>query len=102
MNAIWIWFGGVMVAAVPSILSGIFLHQLKRHQKVVEEQNKERAERELLTLESLNALFDINKEFYACRMLGRTPNGELKAAFEHMQKIKHSLEDYLRRLASKS
>lgn len=101
MESIYIWIGGLIVAAIPSIFSGIFLHQFKRQQKTAEDRESDKSKYEYLCMESLNSLFVICKELYNCRMLGRTPNGELEEAFTYMQQSKHNLENHLRELASR-
>lgn len=101
VKMIWIWLGGVMVAAIPSVLSIVFSFRLNKHQKKVEEREKERAEREFLQLENTNAFASVIKELYVCIFFNRTPNGELEEAFQYMQDSKHRLEEYLRKIASK-
>ena len=90
-----------IIAAIPAIISGYILWQMKEHQKQVDERDAERAKREFLTLENINAQSSAIKELYVCVLLGRTPNGELEQAFKYMQDSKHELEEYLRELASK-
>lgn len=101
MEHIWLWIGGLLVAAVPSIISGIVMHKVSKHQKKMEEREAEKARYEYLCLENLNAITCVVKELYVCRMLGRTANGELEDAFKYMQKTKHELEEYLREIAAK-
>ena len=48
---------GIVLAAVPSVLSGIVLAVVSKSQKKAEEREKDRNEREVLTLDSLNAIF---------------------------------------------
>ena len=53
---------GIILAAVPSVLSGIVLAVVSKSQKKAEEREKDRNERELLTLDSLNAIFCVTKD----------------------------------------
>ena len=101
METVWIWMGGMLVAAVPSIISGVVMHRLKRHEAKMEARDAEKAEYEYLCMENLNAIAGVAKELYVCRMLGRTANGELEDAFRYMQDTKHQLEEYLRKIAAK-
>lgn len=92
---------GIILAAVPSVLSGIVLAVVSKSQKKAEEREKDRDERELLTLDSLNAIFCVTKELTECVLNGKEPNGELHLAYEYKQKAKHDLENYERRRAAK-
>lgn len=92
---------GIIIAAVPSILSGIVLAVVSKSQKKAEKREEERNERELLTLDSLNAIFCVTKELTECVLNGKKPNGELHLAYEYKQKAKHDLEAYERRRAAK-
>lgn len=92
---------GIIIAAVPSVISGIVLKVVNSNQKKVEEREKERNEREMLTLDSLNAIFCVTKELTECVLNGKEPNGELHLAYEYKQKAKHDLEEYERRRAAK-
>ncbi|MDO4486021.1 MAG: hypothetical protein Q4C46_05425 [Bacillota bacterium] len=92
---------GIIMAAVPSVLSGIVLAVVSKSQKKADEREEERNERERLTLESLNAIFCVTKELTECVLNGKEPNGELHIAYEYKQKAKHDLEEYERKRASK-
>ena len=92
---------GFIIAAVPSVISGIVLKAVNDSQKKAEEREKERNEREVLTLDSLNAIFCVTKELTECVLNGKEPNGELHLAYEYKQKAKHDLEDYERSRAAK-
>ncbi len=92
---------GIIIAAVPSIISGIVLKVVSDSQKKAEERENERNEREILTLNSLNAIFCVTKELTECVLNDKEPNGELHLAYEYKQKAKHDLEDYERRRAAK-
>lgn len=92
---------GIILAAVPSVLSGIVLTTINKSQKKTEEREKDRNERELLTLDALNAIFCVTKELTECVLNNKKPNGELHLAYEYKQKAKHDLENYERRRAAK-
>ena len=92
---------GKIIAAVPSVLSGIVLAVVSKSQKKAEKREEERNERELLTLDSLNAIFCVTKELTECVLNGKEPNGELHLAYEYKQKAKHDLEEYERKRAAK-
>ena len=63
---------GIILAAVPSVLSGIVLAVVSKSQKKAEEREKDRNEREVLTLDSLNAIFCVTKELTECVLNGRS------------------------------
>ena len=92
---------GIILAAVPSVLSGIVLAAVSKSQKKTEEREKERNERELLRWDALNAIFCVTKVLTDCVRNGKEPNGELHLAYEYKQKAKHDLENYERRRAAK-
>lgn len=91
----------IIATAVPSILSGVTLLVVTRYLNKSDKKTDEKAKREELTLEALDALMDITKELTACVLEGKTPNGELHEAYARKQDIKHKLEDYERKQASK-
>lgn len=92
---------GVVIAAIPSILSGLTMLIVTRQQKKAEKRRAAEEEREKLTLEALNAIFCVTKELVECTLFGKEPNGELAEAHEYKQKVKHAIEDYERRMASR-
>lgn len=102
MEHIWLWAGGILVAAAPSIISGVVMYKANRHQKKMEARDAEKARYEYLCLENLNAITCVVKELYACQYKGIPPNGELEDAFNYMQQTKHNLEDHLRQTATKN
>ena len=71
----------------------------RKNQKILKKE-KEREERENLTLESLDATFSICKELTRC-VRGEKPNGELTEAFEYMQDVKRRIAEYQRKRASR-
>ena len=83
---------GIIIAAVPSVLSGIVLAVVSKSQKKADEREAERDEREMLTLQSLDAIFAITKELTECVLNHKKPNGELQEAYEYKQDTKHKLE----------
>ena len=91
----------ILIAAIPSVLSGIILWKLKRNHEVAEKKQAERDEREELTLESLNAIFSVTKELVDCTLYGKKPNGELEEAYKYKQETKHKLDDYYRKRAAR-
>ena len=93
---------GIIIAAVPSVLSGIVLAVVSKSQKKADEREAERDEREMLTLQSLDAIFAITKELTECVLNHKKPNGELQEAYEYKQETKHKLEAYERKKAAKS
>ena len=104
---IWVFVGGV-----PSFLSGVVLARMKRNEDKAEkreqkrqaieaQREKDRQEREELTLQSIDALFCVTKELVECTLKGKTPNGELQEAYNRKQDVKHRLEDYERKQVAK-
>lgn len=53
---------GVVIAAIPSILSGLTMLIVTRQQMKAEKRRAAEEEREKLTLEALNAIFCVTKE----------------------------------------
>lgn len=92
----------IIIAAIPSILSGVVLWFMKKNYASAEKKQAERDEREELTLESLNAIFSVTKELVDCTLYGKKPNGELEEAYKYKQETKHKLEDYYRRRAART
>ncbi len=92
----------ILIAAIPSILSGVVLWFMKKNYTSAEKKQAERDEREELTLESLNAIFSVTKELVDCTLYGKKPNGELEEAYKYKQETKHKLEDYYRRRAART
>lgn len=90
----------VIIAAIPSVLSGLTMLVVTRHQKKAEKSNAATEQREELTLKALNAVFCVTKELVDCTLYGKTPNGELAEAYQYKQKVKHEMEDYERHRAS--
>ena len=85
---IWVLIGGV-----PSLLTGLVLAKLSKSESKAEQREKERQEREELTLQSMDALFCVTKELVECTLHGKTPNGELQEAYAYKQQAKHRLEE---------
>ena len=94
---IWVFIGGV-----PSLLTGLVLAKLSKSESKAEAREKERQEREELTLQSMDALFCVTKELVECTLHGKAPNGELQEAYNYKQQAKHRLEEYERKQAVKS
>jgi hypothetical protein len=94
---IWLLMGGV-----PSLLTGLVLAKISKSESKAEQREKERQEREELTLQSMDALFCVTKELVECTLHGKTPNGELQEAYAYKQQAKHRLEEYERKQAVKS
>ena len=92
----------ILIAAIPSILSGVVLWFMKKNYASAEKKQAERDEREELTLESLNAIFSVTNELVDCTLYGKKPNGELEEAYKYKQETKHKLEDYYRRRAART
>lgn len=108
MEQVWLTILGATLA----FMSAVILYILKRNEdRAVKREEKrqaleaqkevERDEREILILECLNANFSITKELTDCVLYKKPPNGELEEAFKYKQDVKHKMEDYMRRRASK-
>lgn len=91
----------IIIAAVPSILSGLTMLVVMHQQKKAEQRHAATEEREELTLEALNAVFCVTKELVDCTLYGKEPNGELADAHQYKQDVKHKIEAYERKRASR-
>ncbi len=91
----------IVATAVPSILSGLTLLIVTRYFNRSDKRAEDKAKREELTLEALDALMDVTRELTACVLDGKPPNGDLHRAYDRKEKTKHKLEDYERQQASK-
>lgn len=91
----------IIIACIPSLLVGIVLAKLSKSEKKADAREADRDDREELILECINANFCVTKELVDCTLNHKPPNGELKEAYEYKQKVKHKLEDYMRRKAAK-
>lgn len=92
----------IIIAAIPSVLSGITILIVTRQQSKADKRALDREEREELTLEALNAVFCVTKELTDCVLHEKPPNGELEEAYKYKQDIKHKIENYERRRAARS
>lgn len=90
----------IITGVLTSVLAAVILGIITRNQDEANKKEKEREERENLTLEALDANFSINKELTRC-VRGEKPNGELTEAFEYMQDVKHRIAEYQRKRASR-
>lgn len=90
----------IVTGVITSVLAAVILSVITKNQKEAEIKEKEREERENLTLESLDATFSICKELTRC-VRGEKPNGELTEAFDYMQDVKHRIAEYQRKRASR-
>lgn len=93
--------GVIIIAALPSIFSGMTILVVTRQQNKADKRAKDREEREELTLEALNAVFCVTKELTDCVLHDKEPNGELEEAYRYKQEVKHKLKDYQRRKAAR-
>ena len=89
----------IIIAAVPSILSGIVIAKLSKANSKAEKLEADRNKRELLILKSLDATASVQKELVRC-VRGEKPNGELTEAFDYHTQVKHEFEDYMRERAA--
>ena len=92
----------IIIAAIPSLLSGITLAILRKNGEANKKRQAEIDEREELTLEALNAIFSTTKELVDCTLYHKEPNGDLEEAYNYKQKTKHRLEEYCRKRAAKT
>lgn len=90
----------IIIAAIPSVLSGLTMLVVTQQQKRTEKRRKATEEREKLTLEAINAVFCVTKELVDCTLYGKKPNGDLAKAYDYKQKVKYDLEDYERERAA--
>lgn len=92
----------VFAGILTPILSGLALYAIKSGQRKAQTREEDRDEREQLTMEAINASFCVNKELVNCVLDGKPPNGELDEAYEYQRMVKHKIEDYSRKKASRS
>lgn len=91
----------ILLALIPTVLSGVILANIKRSQKKAEQLEKDRQKRDLLILESIDANYSVTKELVECVLYNKEPNGELKEAYDYRQNVKHKLQEYEREQVSK-
>lgn len=84
-----------------TLLSGLTLAKLKSNEEKLDRREAEKDERDELILESLNANGCVIKELYECRFHDKPANGDLEEAYQYQREVKHKMEDYMRRRASR-
>lgn len=91
----------LVIGAGLTLLSGLTLAKLKSNEEKLDRREAEKDERDELILESLNANGCVIKELYECRFHDKPANGDLEEAYQYQRDVKHKLEDYMRRRASR-
>lgn len=91
----------LVIGAGLTLLSGLTLAKLKSNEEKLDRREAEKDERDELILESLNANGCVIKELYECRFHDKPANGDLEEAYQYQREVKHKLEDYMRRRASR-
>lgn len=84
----------IIIAVVPSILSGTVLLAMKKWNKKSETRDNARRKEAILLLKNVDAIGTLAEQTARC-LRGEKPNGELSAALDYRQKLKHELEDHL-------
>jgi len=84
----------IIIAVVPSILSGVILLALRQWNKKNEKREDMRKEEGILILRNIDAIGTLAEQTVRC-IRGEKPNGELSAALDYRKKMKHELEDHL-------
>lgn len=91
----------IIAAGVPSLAMGLVF---RRFEKRMDEKEKARVEHEFLILKSVNASIALGEA--TAEAVARIPdancNGDMHAALEYAQKIKHEQKDFLNRQAVKA
>jgi len=90
-----------ILGAILAFGFGLVAWMIKRSDRKAEERDADRDEREELVLKSIDANGCVIKELYECRFHDKPANGDLENAYKYQNKVKHELEDYMRRRASK-
>lgn len=91
----------LVIGAGLTLLSGLTLAKLKSNEEKLDRREAEKDERDELILESLNANGCVIKELYECRFHDKPANGDLEEAYQYQREVKHKMEDYMRRRASR-
>jgi hypothetical protein len=87
--------------AALTLLTGLILAKVSKQEKDTERRENERDERDELILKSIDANGCVIKELYECRFHDKPANGELEEAYQYHRDVKHELEAYMRRRASR-
>lgn len=91
----------LVIGAVITFSLNRISSKLKSNEEKLDRREAEKDERDELILESLNANGCVIKELYECRFHDKPANGDLEAAYQYQRDVKHKLEDYMRRRASR-
>lgn len=88
----------IAILAAASIPSAIFAAYVRRMEKKIDEKDKAREEHEFLIIKSINASMALGEATAHAIKDGKC-NGEMSAALEYAQKVKHEQKDFLNRQA---
>lgn len=91
----------LVIGTALTLLLNRILAKLKSNEEKLDKREAEKDERDELILESLNANGCVIKELYECRFHDKPANGDLEEAYQYQRDVKHKLEDYMRRRASR-
>lgn len=86
------------IIAGAGIPSAIFAFYIRRMEKKMDEKDKAREEHEFLIIKSINASMALGEATAHAIKDGKC-NGEMSAALEYAQKVKHEQKDFLNRQA---
>ena len=86
------------ILAAAGIPSAIFAAYVRRMEKKIDEKDKAREEHEFLIIKSINASMALGEATAHAIKDGKC-NGEMSAALEYAQKVKHEQKDFLNRQA---
>lgn len=84
----------IVVATVPSILSGAALIVIGRYNKRSEKRESSRRTESILILKNIDAIGTLTELTAKCVKNGAV-NGDMDAALAYRTKMKHDLEDHL-------
>lgn len=84
----------IIIAAIPSILSGAVLIALNRVNKKNDVRDKAMRKESILILKNIDAVGCLAYQTARCHK-GEKPNGNLDKAMEYREQQKHALEDHL-------
>lgn len=84
----------IVLAAAPSILSGVVLFKIQTKNKKDEKSEEMRKEESFLIMKNIDAIGCLAEQTARC-IRGEKPNGELTKALDYRSEQKHALKDYL-------
>lgn len=88
----------IIIAVIPSVLSGAILLVFRRWTKKNDKREEMRKEESILVLQNIDAIGTMADITAKCLKKGEKPNGELEDAMTYRTNMKHALENHLRKV----